>query len=479
MCTASGRERISLALAAATLLLVSEAHAQSTARRPRGVVFGANVFVSEEEPSSSQPRQSEPAIAANPRDGRNLVAGFHDALNRGTGNIDRVCSFAFSLDAGETWAVGGATPLLTEGDRCADPSLAADLRGNFYYAYLSLGAGPDSLLVAKSADGGRTFSTFSAPAIAPPGGLGPDKPYLAVDSWRKSRFEGNIYVSWTQFAFPGGGIRTQILVQVSTDAGATWSTPVPISRQAIEHEFVQGSLPVVAPDGTVYVFYADFTELTGPLNLRFSSSSDGGRSWSAPASAASNLPSPGFFFLKNSEPGWFESPGGFFSNSFPTAAAAPDGTLYVAWADFPNGICSTQVTLQPPCENSDVRMIVSRDRGRSWSSPLKVTDESNATDQFFPWMAAHPDGLVSLTWLDKRLDPNNENYDQFYTNTSDARIFLRNVRVSTATSIIGNGTFIGDYMNVAATVGSVFPIWADRRMGTKTRIFSARGTLER
>jgi len=107
---------------------------------------------------------------------------------------------------------------------------------------------------------------------------------------------------------------------------------------------------------------------------------------------------------------------------------------------------------------------------------VKVSDESNASDQFFPWMATHPDGLLSIAWLDKRLDPQNVNYDVFYTNTYDGVTFLPNVRVSTATSIIGLNSFIGDYQGLAATSDAVFPVWDDVRLG-EVAIFTARGTL--
>ena len=82
-------------------------------------------------------------------------------------------------------------------------------------------------------------------------------------------------------------------------------------------------------------------------------------------------------------------------------------SVFVAWTDVQDGTCAPQSDLEPftPCHNSDVRLAVSHDRGETWSAPVKPTDESGESDQFFPWLAAHPDGLVSLAWLDRRLDP--------------------------------------------------------------------------
>ena len=226
------------------------------------------------------------------------------------------------------------------------------------------------------------------------------------------------------------------------------------------------------------MFYAEFDELnTGSLSIKFVKSADGGQTWSQPAAVASNLPSPGFFTLKNADRKFgSKMVAGFRTTSFPTAAIAPDGTIYVAWADFPQGACLNFGTSPVPCTNSDIRPSVSRDGGLSWTPPVKVTDETNATDQFFPWIAPHADGLLSILWLDKRPDPNNENFDAFYTNTADGVTFLPNVRVSTATSVIGKTNFIGDYNGLAVTGSSVIAIWNDLRLQTPA-VFSAVGTL--
>ncbi len=119
---------------------------------------------------------------------------------------------------------------------------------------------------------------------------------------------------------------------------------------------------------------------------------------------------------------------------------------------------------------------MSRNGGRTWTAPVKITDETGGSDQFMPWMAVHPDGLVSLVWLDRRLDPNNVDFNAFYTNTYDGVRFLPNVKVSSATSPVGTRTFIGDYNGIAATANGVFPVWDDVRTG-KNAIFTAMGVL--
>jgi len=444
-----------------------------------GVPFGANIRLSDEHFANRLISQTEPTIAVSPANTKNLVAGFHDLFPN---TQSFVCRITSSNNGGGSWTLGGAVPLQSSGNFCSDPALAADANGNFFYAYLDINFGGQhsDVDVAKSTDGGQTFPTFAVAVQSKTAVNFPDKEYIAVDAGTNSPFKGNIYVTWTDFLNPQSRSALdngQIKVVVSRDGGSTWSAPFAISQDALAPEAISGSNPVVAPDGTVFVFYADFIQGTGPLGIRFSKSIDGGVSWSVPTDVAAGLPSPGRFRLKNTDPAFGTTPGrGFRSNSFPIAAIAPDGTIFVTWVDFPNGSCTPDGTGRPPCTNSDVRLAMSSDGGATWSQPVKATDEKNATDQFFPWIATHPDGLLSIIWQDKRLDSGNINFNTFYTSTTNGVSFRKNVRVSSATSITGLTTFIGDYNNEAVTNSAVFPVWTDRRFRNND-IFTSVGLI--
>lgn len=186
------------------------AQSLAPAKGPRNITFGPDGLVIADQ--SSGISQTEPGIAVNPSNPQNLVAGFFEFPSRLTTSA---CRFASSTDGGHTWAAGGSMPLQDTGDFCSDPSISADATGSFYYAYAEFSSSRTfmaTLLVAKSTDGGRTFPTFS---IADPADPFLDKPYLAVDTQPRSKFEGTVYVSFS------GGVR----MVISRDGGLTWSSP--------------------------------------------------------------------------------------------------------------------------------------------------------------------------------------------------------------------------------------------------------------
>ena len=465
--------------ACVALLLPALSRAGGSKPAPVKVTFGPNINLSVQ-PNSQGKVQRENTIAVNPTDPDNLVQGNMDHVPK---PYLRNCSFSFSFDGGKTWTFGGSVPREAADDSTGDPALTADADGNFYYSYLdnNSASARHDLVVARSTDGGRTFPGFSVVfrGTFDRGtytGARPDKDYIAADSWAGSPYRNNVYVAWTNLIARLG---YQITVAVSRDGGTTWSDPIAITPPSAT-EVLLDALPVVGPDGTVYLFYdGEPIDGAGPASIRFAKSTDGGQTWTAPQDVAANLPGPASFRLKNSDPHWYEKEiGGIFASSYPTAAVSADGTIFVAWTDLTNGSCIDDGSTWRPCTNPDVWLAFSKNGGRTWSAPIKVSDETNATDQFFPWLAVHPNGLVSLSWVDKRLDPDNVNYDVYYTNTFDGVSFLPNVRVTTATSLSGNlQTEIMDYNGMAATADSVFPVWTDMRTGNPD-IYVAAGRLK-
>lgn len=449
------------------------------------VQFGPDSRISVAPSAPAGTIHRETSMASGPKKNSKLLVGAFMELYP-TVTPNRPCAFSITSDAGSSWSEVGTIPLedLPGLNACSDPSVASDADGNFYYAYVEQNQSAPfqfptgDIRVARASGHGAWFQDT---ATVFDGGENdyPDKPYLTVDDNPDSPYAGTVYVTYTEDDLVDGN--EWILVSASRDGARTWSEPIAVDGPPDYPDALLGSMPAVGPDGTAYVFWAKFSYTEPYHDIRFSRSTDGGRTWSPAANVASARKGSGFFFLKNADPTYgTKANRGLGVNGFPSGVVAADGSVFVAWTDFQDGTCAPQSDLEPftPCHNADVRLAVSHDHGETWSVPVKPTDESGDSDQFFPWLAAHPDGLVSLAWLDRRLDPDNVNYDVYYTNTYDGASFLPNVRVTGASSLLGTTRGIGDYNGIAATAKEVLPIWGDLRDGTQVQVFSASGRLD-
>lgn len=393
---------------------------------------GANVNVTQD----SRP-QVETAIAADPANPDNLVGGVADYR---FGDSD--AGVAFSFDAGETWSastLAGINPALGKYDAQGDPAVAAYKDGVFYYSFIDFNRSDDEnrLGVAKTTDGGATWPTLGV--IIDHSGPGShdfeDKEYIAVDN-TGGTFDGNVYVTWTRFPAAGPNL---IMFTRSTDGGLTYSTPLQICDRT---GIYQGSVPVVGPNGEIYVAWK------AGYQIQIDRSTDGGLSWGSDVTV-SNL-----VFIPSPLPG-----AAFRTNSFPTMAVdrsggPTNGNVYVAWADG---------------RGPDILFSRSTDRGVTWSAPIRVSDDTNETYQWFPWMSVGPEGGIDIVFYDRRETPNSTRFHTYFARSIDAGLsFGSNLRITDEVSDAVydgfGGTFIGDYNGICSTTSGTHPYWSDVRV---------------
>jgi hypothetical protein len=416
-------------IAASWLLRAQPPKSEPLSRAP-----GAQVITLTAEPGPF----TEPSIAINPRNPRELVAAYQDNVHA-----------AYSEDGGRHWqlAKGAAAPNYRVS---GDVSVAYDNRGQAlvcYIAFDKLGtrdywahnATRNGIFVRRSTDRGRTWLSPQVAVIEHPTEPGipfEDKPYIVTDD-TNGPFAGNIYVGWTHFTLD----ESLIYFSRSTNGGATWSEPLRISTvpglPRDDNGSVEGFDGAVGPDGTLYVVWSDGAHIV------FTSSRDGGKHFDRSRPAVETAAS------------YFNPDNVYRADGFPQIALDPrggkrGGPLYVSWSDYRNG-------------DIDVFVAASTDHGRNWSPAVRVNNDPvhDGADQFFQWMAVDPvTGDVYVLFYDRRSDRDNQKATVTLARSTDGGRTFQNY-AWTEQAFDPQKIFIGDYTGLAALNGCVYGIWTE------------------
>ena len=176
------RRRLALALVAAAALLALS-----------GAAGGAPTL--ERNLSRAPGSQAEVSIAVDPSDPRVLVAGSNDT--RGTVVLQRTYT---STNGGATWRSRVVAPPPGAARFCVDPAVAVDSRGLQVHVFAcDRSLRRSSIYVVRRASARRGW-TRGRLVSRPRAGVIDDKPAVAVDTSPVSRYEGRIYVAWSRVA---------------------------------------------------------------------------------------------------------------------------------------------------------------------------------------------------------------------------------------------------------------------------------------
>jgi hypothetical protein len=432
-------------------------------------------------------KQNEPSLAQNPKNSLNLISGSNDEIGEPacTNTTPSSCPFVpgvqssgfyASFDGGQTWPCQGLIDLSAFHEYSfGDPSQAFDSKGNAYYGTLAFPFPPTTeelatglqadFFVAKSTDGGCHYTSAARVSGSSPAQFD-DKDAITADANPTSPFHDNVYAAWTKFAKPGGkGFGgDQIFFSRSTDGGASFSNPLPISP-GFNNNHVggrQGAAVKVGPDGTVYVVWLDSVHKQAVERL--SISHDGGKTFPMQNITVATVsddfvnPAPGSSFRQD-------------ARTFPSFSIAPDGTLYVAWSNR---------TGDPTNGHAVVLVTKSTNDGLTWSTPVVAGDVSGRS-AFFASVAADPSGKVDVAFLALDDKPTGTapgagvvHYDAYFTQSTNGGVsFSLPLKMSTASSDPdGSSTnslaaqFLGDYITVVADASHVYAVWTDSRNAT-------------
>lgn len=413
---------------------------------PRGrIVVGDNINVSGI--AHSHPL-IEPHLTAHPSNAKHLLA---TAMAVKASSIaDSDCAAFVSLDGGGTWS---RHDFLVAG--CADPWLALRDDGAAVFAGLSTADG-NALHLGHSQDGGRTW-------VALPQALGRalDHETMIVDQTNGPR-SGTIYLVAQGYQLtPGGRSSLAIVVARSIDGGRTFAPPVGVVPSNLN---INVLTPGVLSDGSLVIPYMDFQSNVSDFRSRAGelerkrvwmiTSTDGGQRFSHP-SFVTEACGLGF------------------------GALAVDGSSR-----------STRDRIYYVCNNRELTGVLvhhSKDGGEKWSPPARADDGTAAAFRRPSSVAVNRDGVLAVTWTQRRLVGAQSCHDVYFTASLDGgATFLPSARVSATTSCPdtpGNDRVArrwpegGDYSGLAAAAdGSFHLLWADSRDGM-FRLWTARVTV--
>ena len=296
---------------------------------------------------------------------------------------------------------------------------------------------------------------FAVPSVIGFAGKFTDKNWMEIDTNlpAASPCAGNVYVAHTNFHGARGN--SPIVFSSSSDGGATFTGPKTISTGGPSGTpNNQGVDIAVGPTGTLYVAYNAFERSTGVDSINLVKSTDCGRKWSQPVLVGVvNAP---------------QAPGVAFRTPTFAFVSADDTNANIVY-----------VAYQSLAGDYDIYVQRSTDGGSTWGAPVQANDDPGSRHQIFPTIDVS-NGALHVAWYDFRnsATPANEALDVYYasSNTSEGAYpsFSHSERVTDVSHngnclMFGGGTaaFHGDYNELDARyVGAnhiVHVAWADNR----------------
>jgi hypothetical protein len=278
-----------------------------------------------------------------------------------------------------------------------DPNVAFDTKGRVYQTTLPFNAfwggstlHPDGAIDVSYSDdmgqhwvkgnGGKDLEQ-SPNSSARQQGHVEDKQWIAVNHIPGSPFQDHVYATWDVI----NKNATKIRVAVSRDRGQSFSKAITLTSPSQSGPSNSSGYSSIDAAGNVYLGYESSpVNGKGESSVFVTRSTDDGVHWGPFVRAASftvhRLPNTTFRLG--------------IPESFAASPTYP-GHLYVAYETW-NGT------------SMDIMFTQSTDGGATWSAPVKVNDNVDAsgqpTDQFQPEVAAGPNGAVAVAFYDRR-DP--------------------------------------------------------------------------
>jgi hypothetical protein len=347
-----------------------------------------------------------------------------------------------STDGGLTWS---ETRLTSQYGVWGDPCLTYDALGNAYFGHLSNSSSPGywiDRIVVQKSTDGGATWNTGAGLGFRPTRAEQDKEWLIADM-TNSQYRNNIYCSWTDFDSYGSATSTDSSrIVFSRSTDGGITWTTPVRLSDRAGDCIDSDNTVEGAVPAVGPNGDVYVSWSGPLGIMFDKSTDGGTTFGTDR------------FVSNQVGGWdYEIPGINRCNGLPITVcdisnSRHRGNIYINWTDQRNG-----------ADNTDVFLAKSTDGGTTWSSPKRVNTDATARHQFFTWMTVdQTTGFLYFVYYDRRSTTNNIT-DVYVARSIDGGETFTDFKVSQSSFNPVSSTFFGDYINIAAQNRKVYPIW--------------------
>ena len=290
-------------------------------------------------------------------------------------------------------------------------------------------------------------------------------------------YHGNIYAVWDNTSTGGMAfMRTE-------DGGTTWiGAGSGASATAAGSSITTGTAYPeidVSADGTIYVV-AMGADASGDSAVLMLVSNDGGDTFqpstTPPATSVTTLSSS----LTLSDSGFPVFPGGTFRVLTDPTACSAGPTVYVAWADYREGV-------------SRIYYALTNDAGTTWVTgpsgmPLLTAGLNPSFQHFHPQIVIDPNGVIGCSFYEFGPKPSTYLIDVIISQSFDHGasfdyFIVTDKPWNPATDAplaeaYPDTTFIGDYFGLDTNVQGFVPLWTDTRTGIQelwTAVFPEKG----
>jgi hypothetical protein len=430
-----------------------QAAAAAQAPRPLSYQYGRDAQVNDSQ-ADAPPNTTQNEVTVHSC-GQTLLAAWNDSGG------SALTGYGRSTDGGATWLDLGAIPGFTG----TDPGLASDRACRFYYSAITFVDGCEAIGVSRSLSDTRSWGPVASASFGIPCSHFQDKSSIAIDN-TAGLGSGFVYACWDD----RGTSNIGVFFSRSLDGGLTFTTPVRLATFGTG--FATGCQVRVAPNGDVLVVWTKGDD----LSLNVIRSRDWGMTFGPIVHITGTILTGTFKICggaggvgeggqEGEGPGSEVRPtlnGDIRTFNWPSFAINPTtGSLHIVWNDGRRG-------------NADI-FYVRSDDGTTWSAPVRLNDDTSATDQFQPALAFTRQGLLRAAWYDRRQDPQGNLMTDVYSATSadDGQTFAANERITDQSFGIpaldpnfDPGMFpcyMGDYIGVDGGSGVHYMVWGDNR----------------